>query len=100
MIVIITRCHDCELGMFVDLVMSCSNSTASYLVMNTANMMVLEDSKACPVGRLQWWKVHQYTSITFGKSDWKKRTIVQCCSISISITLTIQDDPKPQLIDH
>ena len=30
----------------------------------------------------------------------EKRTTIQCCSISISITLTIQDDPKPQLIDH
>lgn len=52
--------------MSVDLVMSCSNSTTSYLVINTANMMVLEDSKACPLGRLQWW-------IPYINSNQKKR---------------------------
>lgn len=43
-------------------VMSCSNSTVSYIIINTANMMILENSKTYPLGRLQWGKVHQSPS--------------------------------------
>lgn len=80
--------------------MSCSNSIVSYIIIKTANMMILENSKTYPLGRLQWGKyINHLRPIQL-----KQRTRIQsalnprCCSMSISITLTIQDGPKHQLI--
>ena len=81
--------------------MSCSNSTVSYIIIKTANMMILENSKKhTPLVVYNGGKyINHLLPIQL-----KQRTRIQsalnprCCSISISITLTIQDGPKHQLI--